>query len=122
DHAAEVELRAGRAGVAGAVADPDVGDAPVAHGRVPEVAPPPHQVILGVGLGRVLRQADAPLAGAAEVDDEELEPPGVRGPAGAFPGPPGRVGEGDGDVEADGRVRLGAGGDAGQDAETLHER
>src|SRR5439155_14699889 len=67
-HTAEVELRARRPGVLGAVADPDVGDAPVAHDGVPEVAAAPDQVGFGVRVGRVLRQPAARLAAAAEVD------------------------------------------------------
>ena len=71
--AAKEELRAGRPGVLRPVADPDVGNAPIAHHRVAQVAAAPDQISLGVRLGRELRQADARLAGAAEMDDQQLK-------------------------------------------------
>ena len=120
--AAEEELRAGRAGVLGAVADPDIGDPPVAHDRVAQVAAAPDEIGFGMGLGRELRQSDAGLAGAAEVHDQELKLAGSRRSLGAVVRPVRRVGERDRDVQADRRVDLRLGPDAGRQVEALHER
>ena len=77
-NAAEEELRAGRPGVLGAVADPDVGNPPVPHGGMPQVAAAPDEVGFGMRIGRVLRQPDPGLAGAAQMDDQQLEVVRVR--------------------------------------------
>ena len=121
-HAAEIQLRAGRSGVLGAIADPHIGDAPVSHDRIPQVTAAPDEVGFGVGLAGKLGQADACLAGAAQVDHEELKRARLLRALAAVGGPGGRVGKSDGDVEPDGRIDLRFGPHAGRQVKALHQR
>ena len=122
-HAAEEELRAGRAGVLGPVADPDVGDLASRPSRcAPGRRGPRRDTSRDAARSRTAAGPTpaSPVQPRCTTRSWNSRVCGGRFVRSRRPGR--RVGERDGDIQADRRVDLRLRADAGRQVEALHQR